>query len=219
MLSNYICCINFRCSQCGIFFKNRYSLAYHLRNTSHVFGPGGRKYVTPTDVQATADNSNDRHKSRSSHRPSKHSEQQPTSSSSITASQQQAFNDHDSRPSSSTTEARQRASPHVSSKTATSSLSAVLEHTNRDNECIFYDYKAVSDERPLLNLSNSPTCSCKPIWAYCRFAAGSRIPAASCLPSDYPQFTGSTAMRSCCRRLCFRSSCAMNAATPCFLQK
>ena len=94
-------------------------------------------------------------------------------------------------------------------------LSTRIETTN----VFFYDYKAVSDERPLLNLSNSPTCSCKPIWAYCRFAAGSRIPAASCLPSDYPQFTGSTAMRSCCRRRCSRSSCSTKAATSCSLQK
>ena len=143
-----------------MFLKHKHSLEYHLRNTLHVFGHSGRKNVTSADVQATADNSNVRHKSSSSRQSSKLLDQKPTSRSSTIAPQQQAYNDYESRPSRSTTEARQRASPHVSSSTAASSLRAVLEHTNRDNECVFYDYKAVSDERPMSNLSKPLACSC-----------------------------------------------------------
>ena len=198
---------------------NRKLLALHLRNTLHVFGPGGRKNATSTDVQATSNNSNNCNKSGSSRQSSKRLDQQPTSRSITIAPQQRAFHDYERRPSSSTTKARQRASPHVSSSTATSSLRAVLEHTNRDNECIFYDYKAVSDEQPLSNLSKPHACSCKRIRAYCRFAAGSRIFPASCSLSDFPKFTGSMEMRSCCRRRCSQSSCRTKAATSSSSQK
>ena len=220
MLSNYICYV-FRCLQCGVFLKHRKSLNYHLRNTSHVFGPGGRKYVTSSDVQTTADNSIDCHKSGSSRQSSKHTEQQPTSSSSIIASQQSAFNDYDSRrpSSSSVPTAYRHASPRVSSSTAKSSLAAVLEYTNRDNECVFYDYKAVSGEPPCTLTSKRPTFSSKRTSMCCRFAVGSPTPPPNCSRSDSPRFIGSTAMRSCCRRLCFQSSCSSNAATSCSSQK
>ena len=185
----------------------------------HVFGPGGRRRVDAADEQATtSDDIGDRHKSGSKRQLSEHSEQQPTSSGMI-APQPQVFNDYEHRPSSDAAEARQRASPRVSSSTATSSLVAVLEHTNRDNECVFYDYKAVSGERRC-NLTNKQPNSSFTRASMCRpYAVGSRTPRPSCSRSDFPRFTGSTAMKSCCRRRCFRSSCLMNAATSCSLQK
>ena len=154
---------------------------------------------------------------------SERSEQQPTSSSSITAPQQRSFNDYEGRPSSSIDSAAHRhTSPRVSSgiSSDTISLVALLEHTNRDNECVFYDYKAVSGKRRRMLTNKRLAFSFTRTSMCCRFVAGSRIPPPSCLLSEFPQLTGSTTVKSCCcRRRCSRSSCPTNATTSYFSQK
>ena len=168
----------------------------------HDFGPGGRRRVDAVDEQTTtSDDFGDHHMSCTSRQSSERSEQQPTSSSTI-APQQQASYDHERRPSSSSvSSAHQCASPRVSSSsTAKSSLVAVLEHTNRDNECVFYNYKAVSGERRCTLTNERPVFSLARTSMCCPYAAGSRTPRPSCSLFDCPQFTGSMEIKSCCRR-------------------
>ena len=154
-----------------MYLAHKNSLDYHLRNTLHEFGEGGRRLVPPPNQRrlvsppkqrSTIDSlldvyakshvsqsgrSHDRQLGESSRQSLSEAKTKLTSNSrGSIVSKSRDSEDEKCRPSSSAINSRQHSLPRVTSGSRIN-IVAVLEFASREYEAIFYDFQSVGGER------------------------------------------------------------------------
>ena len=157
-----------RCPKCGVFLSGAHSYDRHVK-IPHIFGADGRRYAPATNRPPPLSTGSTAQSNEMSDLPvvvkteikSEHFDDCPTISSlpetivqkmppppiidqQSQSQQESPLNDTQQRSSSSTSSVRQDSLSPQEIDSNFGSFAEIIKHTNRDNECVFYDYNSVS---------------------------------------------------------------------------